>query len=162
MKIWPIVIPLFLAFVGCRETPSKPFRNAVSIQRLDGSTLSSGEIDATVERLMHAAKVTGIGIAILNDGKIVYLKTYGLRNREKNLPLTVDSVMSAASFSKVSFAYMVIQLVQEGILDLDKPAYQYLPKPLPEYREYRDLAGEDHYRQISARMLLDHTSGFPN
>jgi CubicO group peptidase (beta-lactamase class C family) len=111
---------------------------------------------------MNPAKVTGVGIAILNDGKIVYLKTYGFRDLKKSRPLTPDSVMSAASFTKVAFAYMVMQLVQEGVLDLDRPVYQYLPKPLPEYGLYGDLAGDERYKKITARMLLDHTSGFPN
>ena len=57
---------------------------------------------------------------------------------------------------------MEMQLVQEGILDLDKPVYQYLPKPLPEYEKYADLAGDQRYKKITARMLLSHTSGFPN
>jgi CubicO group peptidase (beta-lactamase class C family) len=73
-----------------------------------------------------------------------------------------NSVISAASFSKVAFAYLVMQLLDEGILSLDKPVYQYLPKPLPEYTAYKDLADEPRYRQITARMLLSHTSGFPN
>ena len=133
-----------------------------SIKRLDGSTIAPAEIDATVTRLMRAAEVTGVGIAILNDGKIAYLKTYGVRDKEKNLPLTEDSVMTAASFTKVAFAYMVMQLVAEGILDLDKPVYQYLPKPLPEYPQYKDLANDPRYKRITARMLLAHTSGFPN
>jgi len=57
---------------------------------------------------------------------------------------------------------MVTQLVSEGRLDLDKPVYKYLPKPLPEYPAYKDLAGDDRYQLITARMLLDHTSGFAN
>jgi CubicO group peptidase (beta-lactamase class C family) len=57
---------------------------------------------------------------------------------------------------------MVMQLVQEGVLDLDKPIHQYLPKPLAEYGDYRDLAGDDRYKKITSRMLLDHTPGFPN
>jgi CubicO group peptidase (beta-lactamase class C family) len=48
--------------------------------------------------------------------------------------------MTGASFTKVAFAYMVMQLVQERILDIDKPVYQYLPKPLPEYEGYEELA----------------------
>jgi CubicO group peptidase (beta-lactamase class C family) len=76
--------------------------------------------------------------------------------------LTENSVMTAASFSKVAFAYMVMQLVDERILDLDKPVYEYLPKPLPEYPAYKDLADEVRYQRITARMLLSHTSGFPN
>jgi CubicO group peptidase (beta-lactamase class C family) len=133
-----------------------------TITRLDGSKITSPEIDATVTRVMHAAEVTGVGLAIFDHGKVVYLKTYGVRDKEKNLPLTEGSVMTAASLSKVAFAYMVMRLVDEKLLDLDKPVYQYLPKPLPEYPAYKDLAGDQRYKRITARMLLSHTSGFPN
>lgn len=133
-----------------------------AVKRLDGSAITPAEIDATVTRLMKAAEVTGLGIAIIEDGKIAYLKAYGVRDKEKNLPLTVDSVMSAASFTKVVFAYTVMRLVEEGRLDLDKPVYGYLPKPLPEYHAYQDLAGDSRYQRITARMLLSHTAGFPN
>lgn len=136
--------------------------NAPTFKRLDGSTIAPAEIDATVTRLMRAAEVTGVSIAILNDGKIAYLKSYGVADKEKSLPLTEDSVMTAASFTKVAFAYMVMELVDEKILDLDQPVYKYLPKPLPEYPEYRDLANDPCAKRITARMLLSHTSGFPN
>jgi CubicO group peptidase (beta-lactamase class C family) len=132
------------------------------IMRLDGTTITPGEIDATVARLMKEAEVPGLAIAVLNDGKIVYRQAYGVRDKERNLPLTVDSAMYAASFSKSVFAYMVMQLVDKGSLDLDKPVYQYLPKPLPEYPSYNDLANDARLNQITARMLLSHTSGLPN
>src|SRR6204780_586993 len=89
-----------------------------AITRLDGSTISAGEIDGTVTRLMKAAEVTGAGIAVFNHGKIAYMKAYGFRDKEKNLPLSADSVMSAASLSKVAFTYLVLQLVDQGTLDL--------------------------------------------
>jgi CubicO group peptidase (beta-lactamase class C family) len=133
-----------------------------TVTRLDGSTITSSELDGTVTRLMKAAEVTGVGIAIFNNGKISYLKAYGVRDKEKNLPLTVDSVMSAASLSKVAFAYLALELADEGVLDLDKPVYQYLPKPLPEYPNYADLTNDPRYKRITARILLSHTSGFPN
>lgn len=132
------------------------------IMRLDGTTITPGEIDAMAARLMEAAEVPGLGIAVLNDGKIVYLKAYGVRDRERNLPLTLDSAMYAASFSKSVFAYMVMQLVGNGSLDLDKPVYQYLLKPLSEYPSYSELANDSRINQITARMLLSHTSGLPN
>jgi CubicO group peptidase (beta-lactamase class C family) len=162
MKKWILggVILLTLG-VGSRGQ-SKPFSNATSVKRLDGSAITASEIDAPIFRLMHAAKVTGAGVTILNDGKIVYSKAYGFRDKEKQLPLTLDSVMSGASLTKVAFAYMVMQLVEEGVLNLDRPVYQYLPKPLPEYDEYRDLAGDDRNRKFTARMALDHTTGLPN
>jgi len=132
------------------------------VKRLDGSRIKPNEIDETVTRLMKAAEVPGVGLAIFNGGKIAYLKAYGVRDKERNLPLTVDTVMYAASFTKVAFADLVMQLVDKGTLDLDKPVYQYLPKPLPEYPNYSDLANDPRYQRITARMLLSHTSGFPN
>ena len=125
---------------------------ATLIKRLDGSTITPAEIDATVTRLMRAAEVPGVGIAIFNNNKIVYLKAYGVRDKEKNVPLTPDSVMTAASLSKSAFATVVMQLVEEGVLDLDKPVYQYLPKTLPQYPFYRDLANDPRYKQITLRM----------
>jgi CubicO group peptidase (beta-lactamase class C family) len=133
-----------------------------SVTRFDGSTITATEIDATVTRLMKAAEVPGVGIAIFDGGKIAYLKAYGERDKERNLPLTADSVMYAASFSKVAFAYLAMQLVDDGTLILDKPVYQYLPKPLPEYSKYSDLVGDPRYKRITARMLLSHTAGFAN
>jgi CubicO group peptidase (beta-lactamase class C family) len=161
------VIPVFvvlasLTAAGQQVRSPKKAILPLAIRRLDGSTITTAEIDATVTRLMHAAKVTGISIGILNENKIAYLKAFGFRDKEKNLPLTSDSVMTTASLSKSAFACLVMQLVEQKVIDLEKPVYQYLPKPLPEYDNYKDLAGDPRYKKITARMLLSHTSGFPN
>ena len=152
MRVWLVLLFAW----GLAAAPDE------TVRRLDGSTLSSRQIDETVSRLMAAAEVTGAGIAILNDGHVAYLKAYGLRDVARKLPLTEDSVMGAASLSKAAFAYLAMQMVASQALDLDKPIQQYLPKPLPEYNAYRDLAGDPRYRKITARMLLSHTAGFPN
>jgi CubicO group peptidase (beta-lactamase class C family) len=140
----------------------QPAAGQPSIKRLDGSVISPTEIDGTVLRLMQAADVCGIGISIINGGSVVYSKTYGFRDVQKKLPLTENSVLAAASFTKVAFACLVMQLVDSRALDLDKPVQEYLPKPLPDYQGYQDLAKDPRYRKISARMLLSHTAGFPN
>lgn len=127
-----------------------------------GGRIATSQIDATATQLMPVANVTGCGIAIFHGRKIAYLKAYGMRDAEKGLPLTPDSVMTSASLSKAAFATVVLRLVQEGVLDLNKPIYQYLPKPLPEYPTYADLAGDDRYKKLTLRILLSHTSGFPN
>ena len=53
------------------------------------------------------------------------MKAYGFRDKEHGLSLTPDSVMTRASFTKAIFAYLVMQLVDEGLLDLDRPVEQY-------------------------------------
>jgi CubicO group peptidase (beta-lactamase class C family) len=55
-----------------------------------------------------------------------------------------------------------MQLVDERRIDLDKPAAEYLPKPLPNYPRYADLAGDERWRKLTMRMLLSHTTGFAN
>ncbi len=151
---------LFVLLVVCFAVGMMAQGN--SVRRLDGSKVTSTEIDATVNRLMKAAKVPGLSLAVINDGKIAYVKAYGFRDVEKKLPYTPDTIVYAASLTKVAFAYTVLQLVQDGVLDLDRPVYQYLPKPLPEYADYADLADDDRYKKVTARMLLSHTSGLPN
>ena len=142
-----------------RTTPSASAREIV---RLDGTKLTPNEISKKVALLMHDAGVTGLSIAVINNTHIVYLHSFGFRNIEKHLSMDTDTVMVGASFTKPAFAYMVLQLVDEGKLDLDKPVYQYLPKPLPEYPRYKDLAGDKRYQLITTRMILDHTTGFEN
>jgi len=132
------------------------------VKRLDGSSISTAEIEETVTRLMREGNVTGLSLAILNDNRVAYVKSFGFRNREEHLPLTENTVMYGASFTKAVFAYMVMQLVGEGLIDLDKPVSQYLPKQLAEYENYRDLASDERYKLITMRMLLSHTTGFPN
>jgi len=100
------------------------------ITRPDGGKLTPAQIDSTVNRLIKAAHVIGAGVALFHRGKIVYLNAYGLRDTEKDLPLTTNSVMTAASLNKSAFATVVMRLVQRGTLDLDKPIEQYLGKPL--------------------------------
>lgn len=119
-------------------------------------------IDATVERLMAEAHVPGMAVAVVRDGEVAYLHTYGYRNVESRAPLAPDTVMYAASLTKATFAYLVMQLVDEQRIDLDRPIADYLPKPLPDYPKYADLRHDDRWRKLTPRMLLDHTSGFPN
>ena len=141
---------------------SVTFAQQAKVYRPDGTPLAASAIDSVVTELMQRAHVTGTGIAIFRRGEIAYLKAYGLRDTEKALPLTPDSVMTSASLSKSAFATVVARLVQEHTLNLDKPVVEYLPKPLPEYSRYADLKGDDRYKKLTLRMLVSHTSGFLN
>jgi CubicO group peptidase (beta-lactamase class C family) len=157
-KFMPQTILLLIFVLGAMPAMAQQ----PEFRRLDGSNITRDYVDMDLARLMNGAEVPGVGIALFNHGRVVYMRTLGLRDKDKQLLLTEDSVMHAASFTKVAFAYMVMQLVDERVLDLDQPVYKYLPKPLPEYPRYQDLAGDLRYRRITPRMLLDHTSGFPN
>jgi CubicO group peptidase (beta-lactamase class C family) len=133
-----------------------------TVRTLDKRTLSPVRIEATVTDLMAKARVTGLGLALINDGEIVYLNAFGQADTEKATPLTVQSSMYAASFTKAMFASLVMQLATEGKIDLDTPIGRYLPKPLPEYEKYADLKNDARWKLWTPRILLSHTSGMPN
>ncbi|WP_395645944.1 serine hydrolase domain-containing protein [Terricaulis sp.] len=128
------------------------------------------EVDAAAARAMAVSGAQGMAIALIEEGQVVYVNSYGRRNADGD-PLQTDTIMYGASLTKVAFAYTVMQLVDEGVIDLDTTIDHYLPKPLPEYAEqdvedlyarYSDLAGDERWRRITPRMLLTHSSGFAN
>lgn len=123
-------------------------------------------IDREAQRLMALHDAQGLAVAVIENGQIKHVAAYGKRNVEKNLPLTTDTVMYGASLTKTAFAYLVLQLVDEGRLDLDASVADLLPKPLPEYAEgnkhYSDLAGDERWQSLTPRIMLTHTTGFAN
>lgn len=139
-----------------------------TIHRLDNIRISTAQLSNYIQGLMDTAKVTGLGIAVFNNNKLVYSNTYGYANGPGKKVLMHSSHMYAASFAKAVFSYIVMQLVSEGVIDLDKPLVQYLPRPLLSYtfpgklKDYKDLQGDNRYEKITARMCLDHSTGFPN
>lgn len=119
-------------------------------------------LDAEAARLMAVGKIPGLAFAVIEHGKVTHVSAQGWRNVEKKLPLTPDTIMYAASITKATFADYVLMLVDDGKLDLDTPIKAYLPKPLPDYPQYADLAKDPRWEQITPRMLMTHTAGFPN
>lgn len=127
----------------------------------------AAKIDAEVARLMSQVGAKGMAVAVIDDGQVVHAKAYGARNAGGD-PLEPDSIMYAASLTKAVFGYTVMQLAQEGVIDLDRSIAAYLPQPLPsyptedKYAPWRDLAGDERWRTLTPRMLLNHGSGFGN
>ncbi len=120
---------------------------------------------------MTRTHAKGIAVAVIDRGKVHYVRAYGIRNA-KGDPLTPDTVMYGASLTKTVFAYTVMQLVDRGKLNLDTPLKDYLEKPLPsygpdpvfpdKYGPYKDLADDSRWQKITPRMSLTHSTGFNN
>lgn len=154
------IVACVLAVAGC----------AVSTPRVAPSLPDSTAIDAEVARAMATVGSRGLAVAVIDDGRVVHVGSYGARNVAGD-PLRTDTVMYGASLTKAVFAYTVMQLVEEGVLGLDVPIERYLAKPLPDYTEpevedryarWSDLAGDERWRKLTPRHLLTHSSGFAN
>jgi len=153
-----MIMVQLLPLMGCGDIPQAQAR----LKTLDGKSISTIELEVFIEQIMEKANVAGLSCAILNDSQIVYQKAFGYKNKNDGSRNDEQTLFSAASFSKPVFGYLVMLLAEEKVIDLDRPLYQYLDKPLHEYPAYDDLKDDDRYQQITARMVLSHTTGFPN
>ncbi|SHH55658.1 serine hydrolase domain-containing protein [Flavobacterium johnsoniae] len=143
-------------------------QNTALIKRLDGSTISQDSLTSAIKYLMNKADVKGLAITVFNSKKPVYMNTFGFSDVENNKKLDLHTNLYGASFSKAVFAVVVMKLVDEGVISLDKPLQSYLPKPIYEYEpkvwheDFKELKDYPEYTKITARMCLDHTTGLPN
>lgn len=138
------------------------FAQVNEVKKLDGSKISTAKIDSTVKRLMGLAKIEGLNLAILNNNKAVLVKSYGFKNKPQNALMDTATIVYGASFSKAVFGYLMMKLVEEKVIELDRPLYQYLKKPIANYPYFADLRNDDRWEFITARMCLSHTTGLPN
>ncbi|MCU1093301.1 beta-lactamase family protein [Stenotrophomonas maltophilia] len=129
---------------------------------------SPARIDAEAKRLMQVAHARGMAVAVVDGGKVVHVAAYGERNAAGE-PLQTDTVMYAASLTKMAFGHLIAQLAQDKVIDLDASIASALDRPLPDYpaepKKYADytvLAGDERWRRLTPRLLLNHASGFAN
>ncbi|MBN1813048.1 MAG: serine hydrolase [Anaerolineae bacterium] len=132
------------------------------LRLLDGRSVPTDELKAWIGRTLEKAQVAGLSCAIINDSQVAYYETFGYMNRSAGVRNNEKTVFAAASIGKSVFAYLVMLLVEEEIVNLDKPLNEYLAKPLCQYPGYAELEGNGRYKRITARMVLSHSTGFPN
>lgn len=111
-------------------------------------------LDAFVTYNLDYYGVPGASLVVLEDGAVVYERSYGVENPLTREPVDETTLFEAGSITKPVFAFVVMRLVEQGRFDLDRPLYEILP--------FEDVAHDDRYRLITARHVLTHQTGFPN
>jgi CubicO group peptidase (beta-lactamase class C family) len=127
--------------IGALSGPAtRPFRGRVQ------------QWDEDFERLLRLASVPSFSLAIV-EGDRITTRSVGVRRAGEAERATPDTVYAAASLTKTVFAYVVLGLVREGLLSLDRPVREYMPLPNPD--DARSAA-------ITARHLLSMSGGWRN
>ncbi len=109
--------------------------------------------DAYANQALRDWKCDGFAIAVVEDGKVILSKGYGLRDVKKNLPVTEKTLFAIGSATKSFTVTSLGVLVDQGKLDWDKPVRDYLP----DFRMWDQFATE----RMTARDLVTHRSGLP-
>ena len=148
--------------IGVAACSNAPDATIETLARLDGTEARLADIEPEIGAVLDGAHLVGLQVAVIRDGRIAYSKGFGAKEAGHPDPVSPRTVFAAMSFSKTMLAYIVLQLVDEGLIDLDRPMASYLSKPLGEYDFYTDLLGEERANAVTPRMALSHTTGFPN
>ena len=96
---------------------------------------------------MNRQQIPGLSLAVVQNGKIVKEKGYGLSNIENQVVVTPDTVFQSGSLGKQFTSALVMLLVKDGKLSLDAPISKYLPET------------PQSWETITIRHLLTHTAG---
>ena len=111
------------------------------------------KLQPLIEDFLRKQEIPGFAIAVIDDGKVVYEKGFGVLSLKGKDPTTPRSLFHMASITKPFVATAVMQLVEKGRMSLDAPITTYLP--------YFEIA-DPRAKTITVRQMLTHTSGMPD
>ena len=111
-------------------------------------------LDDYINKQMAYFEIPGASLGIIKNGKLIYHQVYGLSNIETGVSVTAKTLFEAGSVTKPVFAFVVMRLVEKKVLNLDQPLYQLL--------SFDEVAEDERYKLISARLILCHKTGLPN
>ncbi len=122
-------------------------------QKKEQGNIPLKDLDAFIEQMRNAWNIPGCAVAIVQDGKVIHAKGYGMRDLEQNLPVTAETIFPIASNTKAFTTAGLAILVGEGKLDWDKPTKAYIP----EFQLFDEYAAI----HITPRDMACHRSGVP-
>src|SRR5262245_24374146 len=148
---WRVAVWMILAAVvlGAAHLASRPGSD-VPAANGRGSAPEFAAIERFVKDEMAAQRIPGLALGIVENDRITYLRGFGKAD-DAGRPVTPKTPFIIGSLSKSFTALAIMQLVEEGKVELDAPVQRYLP--------WFRVAGESASKAITVRDLLNHTSG---
>jgi len=122
-------------------------------------SLASGAVDefemkARVNEILNRRPAVGLAVGVVRHGSLEFFSGHGLADIASHTLITEDTVFRIASITKTFTAIAVMQLWEQGLIDLDAPANDYL-------RAYKLMPARASFRPATVRHLLTHTAGIP-
>jgi CubicO group peptidase (beta-lactamase class C family) len=112
------------------------------------------EMAARVDEILNRQPAVGLAVGVVHDGRLEFFHGHGLADIASNTPVTEDTVFRIGSITKTFTAIAVMQLCEQGLVDLDAPANDYL-------RAYQLVSAQAGFPPATVRHLLTHTAGIP-
>jgi CubicO group peptidase (beta-lactamase class C family) len=107
-------------------------------------------VDLFIKGMMKKKRIPALQLAVIQHGRVVKNSTYGMANIEQDIPATAESVFSINSITKAFVGVAVMQLAEEGKLNVSDPLAKHLDS----------LPAE--WQKITIKDVMTHTSGLPD
>lgn len=128
----------------------------------NNSTNDLKTLEFRIPQILDSAQIPGISIALIDNGKLIWTKGFGVINKETGVKINDQTIFPAASLGKPVFAYAVLKMVDEGKLNLDSTITSIVPLKFIEQNFLKGKLLDENIKLITPRMLLSHNSGLPN
>ena len=141
--------------------PSNLSEGNNSLSKFDTGKLNS--VNRFMSEAVQKQAVVGSSALVIQDGEQVFFNAWGYQDREKQIPITRNTIFRIYSMTKPVTSVAAMQLVEQGKMSLDDPVDRYLSdfRALTIYQaDGRKGQGEDSHQKMTIRDLLRHTSGF--
>jgi CubicO group peptidase (beta-lactamase class C family) len=116
------------------------------------ASIAESELKTRVAEVLNRWPTAGLAVGVVRDGSLEWFYGHGVADIESGTPVAEDTVFRIASITKTFTAIAVMQLWEQGLIDLDAPANDYL-------RAYRLIPAKAGFRPATLRHLLTHTAG---
>jgi CubicO group peptidase (beta-lactamase class C family) len=175
-KSWLLAVLVIFALTACAAmqsnvkgpSPAQGIPQASTPEEVGLSKERLQRISAWLQTDVDQKVIPGAVAMVLRKGKIAYFEAFGYQDREKNIPMTRDSIFRMASMTKPFTSLAIMMLAEEGKIQLPVPVSRYLPefKDMKVGVEKKDSATgkeelvlETASREMTVQDLLRHTSG---
>ncbi len=157
MKLKLITLLFLTLLLSCADKTTKSDSSINKISEVETNlTLPvyiEGDSTYTIEERMKHYGVPGVSIAVINEGKIAWVKTYGIMDKESKAPVTENTLFQAASISKPVSAYGALKLVEQGKVDLNTD----INTQLKSWKLAENEFTVD--KKVTLKNLLNHSAG---
>jgi CubicO group peptidase (beta-lactamase class C family) len=146
---------LLLTALALCALPAATFAQSLSAERL-------ARIDRLFQQYVDESRIGGAVALVLQDGKPVYERAFGWRDKEAGSRMTTDAIFRIASQTKALTSSAILSLMEEGKVGLNDPAARFIPafsKTTVAVQNGQDVQIVPARRPITIRDLLTHTAG---
>jgi CubicO group peptidase (beta-lactamase class C family) len=116
--------------------------------------LDQPQIETRVDEILNRWPSVGLALGVVRDGRLEFFRGHGNANIASRTPITQDTEFRIGSISKTFTAIAIMQLYEQGLIDLDAPANTYL-------KAFQLVPARKSFRPATVRHLLTHTAGVP-